>query len=484
MELRVRRKAPYACLAWLAMSACAPSLPDSVVYLGPERDRADLFLHDDRLIAESRDVAIVPGMIQKHPGNPVLVHDKPWEIGSLNYTCVLHDVEEGSYKMWYQMITASEDGVRRSACHYAVSQDGLHWEKPALGLVEFEGSTANNIVFVESENLRGTPSYWVMKDYPEADPAKRYKMMRHSWDFQGRAAQMGWSPDGIRWIFSRFGNLPGSIDSQNVFFWDNQAGRYVSYFRSHTGGLRSIARATSPDAFHWSRMTTVHQPDEKDPPTWHLYTPGIWKLGMARQAYAMITTGFDEKSHQAYGQLGVSRDGIHWHRFRQPFLPLGDENDWDGGAIYTVASEATIGEQTAIFYHGSNRPAHSGEGQRGIGVAFLDRGGFIGLQAKGEGYVVTHPFRVSDDRGVLSLLADVSRGGSIVAELLNVDGAVLEGFSASESNAIAGRGDALEVRWESGEKLKDHLRAGPVRLKLYLRNATVYGLRVHRPRGD
>ena len=29
---------------------------------------------------------------------------------------------------------------------YATSQDGLHWEKPALGLFSFQGSTANNIV--------------------------------------------------------------------------------------------------------------------------------------------------------------------------------------------------------------------------------------------------------------------------------------------------------------------------------------------------
>ena len=452
------------------------------MYLGPERYTTDLFLHDDLLVADSSGVVIEPATLEKHRGNPVLVHDKPWEVGSLNYTCVLQDADEASYKMWYQMVTTSEDGVRRSACHYAVSRDGLNWEKPALGLVEFDGSTENNILFVESENVRGTPSYWVIKDYAEPDPSKRYKMMRHSWDFQGRAAQMGWSSDGVRWTFSQFGNMTGSIDSQNVFFWDNQAGQYVGYFRSHTGGLRSIARATSPDTFHWSRMTTVHQPDQRDPPTWHLYTPGIWKLGMARQAYVMITTGFDEESHAAYGQLGVSRDGVAWHRFRQPFTSLGNGDDWDGGAIYTVAADATIGERAAVFYHGSNSPAHSRGGQRGIGVAFLDRGGFVGRRAEGEGYLVTHLLLVADDRSHFSLLADVSPGGSIAAELLSRDGTVLDGFSRNDCTEIEGRGDALPIRWKGEENLKGHLRSGAVRLKLYLRNATVYGFRAQRPR--
>ena len=109
-------------------------------------------------------------------------------------------------------------------------------------------------------------------------------------------------------------------------------------------------------------------------------------------------------------------------------------------------------------------------------------GGFVGRRADGEGYLVTHPLRVSDDRGRFHLLADVSPGGSIAAELLSKDGAVLDGFSRNESTEIEGRGDALEIRWEGQEKLKGHLRAGAVRLKLYLRNATVYGLRVHRPR--
>jgi hypothetical protein len=464
------------------LCACAAEAPppEAGVYIGPERGMADLFLHDNRLIAETEGLALRPGSIRKHPGNPVFVQDEPWEKGVLNYTCVLHDVEEGAFKMWYQMIETSDSGVRRSACHYAVSKDGLHWEKPSLGIVGFQGSKANNILFVETENLRGTPSYWVIKDHAEPDPARRYKMMRHVWDFRGRSAHMGHSPDGLRWTFSEFGNRPGAIDSQNLFFWDDRAGQYVAYFRSHVGGRRSIARATSPDAYHWSRLKTVHAPDSQDPSSWHLYTPGIFKYGKARLSYVMITAGFDEVTHTMFGQLGLSRDGIDWFRFREPFLGLGGEGEWDNGSIYAIPADAEINGQVALFYKGSNKPAHNIEGGRGIGVAFLDEGGFVGWHAEDSGTLVTKPLRFADDRIAFYLLADAEQG-SIRVELLNEEGNVLDGFSAEDCDEITGRGAGLEVQWKGGEQLRSHLRNGAVRLKLYLKSATVYGFRGLRP---
>jgi hypothetical protein len=39
-----------------------------------------------------------------------------------------------------------EWGEGRSRLCYAISQDGLNWEKPILGLVEYHGSRDNNIL--------------------------------------------------------------------------------------------------------------------------------------------------------------------------------------------------------------------------------------------------------------------------------------------------------------------------------------------------
>ena len=46
-------------------------------------------------------------------------------------------------RMWY--VGISEKDAKPRVC-YAVSKDGIKWEKPALGLVEFAGNTQNNLV--------------------------------------------------------------------------------------------------------------------------------------------------------------------------------------------------------------------------------------------------------------------------------------------------------------------------------------------------
>ena len=489
-RIRFRPSAPIYPLLFLVLGLAATYSQGSaknhgvdesrVVQLGPESNRTDLFLHDDHLVAETQGLTLTPGRIRKHPGNPILVKDKPWEVGNLNYTCVMQDREEELYKMWYQVIRPKPGGGgNESWCLYATSRNGFQWEKPSLGIVEYEGSKANNIVLHEHEGIRGTPSYWVEKDYADPDPERRYKMMLQSWDFRGRAAHMASSPDGVNWTSSGYGNRLGPFDSQNIFFWDDRIGAFVGYFRSHDGGLRSISRATSTDGYHWSRPRTVHTPDAADPPTWHLYTPGIFKYSKARNTYIMLQGGFDEVSHEMYGELGVSRNGIDWHRVRQPFMGSSEQGKWDAGYIMPIPADATIGGETAIFYHASTNPLHDSGGDRGMGVALLDQGAFLGWRADSEGTLLTHRLRVRDDRSLFQLSAD-ARNGKIHAELLDDSGQVLEGFSRDDCEPITGSGDKLTVRWKGQEDLKEHLRRGTVRLKLYLEKATVYGFKCRR----
>ena len=129
--------------------------------------RPELFLHDDALVSASEGVTVAMGRLEKHPGALVSI-DRPWEVGFLGYACVLHDMTEGLYKMWYE-VRREEMQAR---CHYAVSKDGLHWEKPELGLVEFEGSRRNNIVFNGPPGVQ-SKVHWVIKDYADPDQIGR-----------------------------------------------------------------------------------------------------------------------------------------------------------------------------------------------------------------------------------------------------------------------------------------------------------------------
>ncbi len=83
----------------------------------------------------------------------VITCDQPWEKGVLHYSVVLLD--EGRYRMWYRVdsIEMTNQDAFSWMC-YAESRDGIHWDKPNLGLVSWEGSTENNIIF-PSDTVEG-----------------------------------------------------------------------------------------------------------------------------------------------------------------------------------------------------------------------------------------------------------------------------------------------------------------------------------------
>ena len=443
----------------------------------------ELLLHDDRLVRSREGLELGQARLEKHPSNPLLVIDRPWERqGILNYVAILHDEEEGLYRMWYQILGRTEEGVNRSHCLYAQSTDGVRWEKPELGLVEFQGSKANNILFLDpNERPRGTPVYWVVKDYAEADPGRRYKMMLNRWDFRGRGVGIGWSADGIRWEFAAYVNRLGGFDTHNLFFWDDRIGLYTGYFRTHVRGKRSIGRATSPDAFHWSAPVTVHTLDERDPPAWQIYGPGIFKYSRARDVYVMYGEGYDSENEIFRGQLGLSRDGIHWKRFRDGYFADTGAGTWDAGSVRPVPAEAVVDSRMAVFYTGSDHSLHDWEGTRGVGLATYQQGAFAGWRARSEGTVTTRLLLAKDREPALLLNAE-AEGGEVRAELLDADGNPIPGYTREVCRPLTGNGHQQEVVWEGQENLAPVVAQGAFSVRLYLERATIYGFRVISPR--
>src|SRR5690606_20436999 len=64
--------------------------------------------------------------------------------GALIYGSVIRD--GGVFRMWYQARPENYSGRDVVSVGYAESDDGLNWRKPKLGLVNFNGNTANNLV--------------------------------------------------------------------------------------------------------------------------------------------------------------------------------------------------------------------------------------------------------------------------------------------------------------------------------------------------
>ena len=72
--------------------------------------------------------------------------EHPWEVRLSAYNLVFHDGER--WRMYYQCGGGlTTDYADANLCAYAESDDGISWKKPSLGLIEFEGSTDNNLVY-------------------------------------------------------------------------------------------------------------------------------------------------------------------------------------------------------------------------------------------------------------------------------------------------------------------------------------------------
>ena len=100
--------------------------------------------------------------------------------------------------MWYSglAVYALPSGKRvRFPALYAESKDGIHWEKPGLGICRYDGSTANNIM-IHGGNLFGL---FVNRDDPDA--SRRYKAASCGTNTcrSVRDASSTHSPDGIHW---------------------------------------------------------------------------------------------------------------------------------------------------------------------------------------------------------------------------------------------------------------------------------------------
>ncbi len=114
--------------------------------------RLELFV-DDYLIDEMSGDA---KMILHHPTpqEVAIVHDEPWEGNGTNYHSVFQDGDH--YRLYYMAhdYTITEGEVISSHplyyC-YAESVDGIHWHKPELGLIEFNGSMKNNIMWADNQ---------------------------------------------------------------------------------------------------------------------------------------------------------------------------------------------------------------------------------------------------------------------------------------------------------------------------------------------
>jgi hypothetical protein len=295
-------------------------------------------------------------IVEAMKSEPLMVADKPWEHGELAYTSVMwHD---GLYRMYYGVI-----GGEERLC-YAESEDGFEWVKPNLGIIEYQGSSANNIC------LTGLGSHCgcVFID-PTAKPEERYKNMAFSaWWEDGNGqkldsdeglrrfkikneakageetlpvsiecAMIGWvSPDGLHWTALPEPVLNEWHDTNNIVTYDETKGKYVGYFRGFYGGRRAVSYGETDDFAHWPPTWLIHGAQIEDGPTTSVYACTYSRYPGNRNLHVMFPTIYRQTEDTMDTELAVSLDGLIWERHvGQPIIPHGAPGSDDEAFNYT-----------------------------------------------------------------------------------------------------------------------------------------------------
>ncbi|OGV71040.1 MAG: hypothetical protein A3K19_03055 [Lentisphaerae bacterium RIFOXYB12_FULL_65_16] len=323
MVRHIRPAAARVCLGWaLTLTLAVAAQAQSPVSLGTQRE---LFV-DEFLIGKMTDARLV--LHAPTPREVVIVHDAPWEGNTCCYHTVFRDGDV--YRMYYRGSHSPDTASSKSipahpeyTC-YAESPDGIHWTRPELGQVEFNGSRQNNILAVDT-----THNFAPFRDAnPNATPDARYKAIGGGPLFAFK------SPDGLHW--SKLVDKPvitkGAFDSQNLAFWDVIRGRYVDFHRHFKAGVRDVMTCTSPDFVTWTEPVWLEYPGVSPE---HLYTNQI----VAYQRAPHIFMGFPKRfmpDRQVAGNRmpglsdGVfmtSRDGVSFKRWPEAFIRPGPNRE-------------------------------------------------------------------------------------------------------------------------------------------------------------
>lgn len=467
--------------------------------------RSQLFV-DQLLVREARGIAFSLHPAQKHPQNPLLKADQPWEGWQVQlYGSVLYDADERLFKMWY-MCLPSKEFEREMTC-FATSKDGIRWEKPLLGTVPARNGKPHNVV---ADCLLAS----VFKDHRDPDPKRRYKMICYMYD-RGYLSKV--SPDGLHWQDESVQPIvPISyVDDVITGLWDERSAQYIVFPKQMTPvfgrSRRSLYVSTSRDFKHWSRLSPAFLADRRDdlatlprleavrpllnyPINPHVarsefYGTGAYAAESSLIAFPWVFTvsanvpKYGNQDGPVEIQLAVSRDLETWSRpFRTPILPPGPAGSWDSGMLFTAAQAIAVGDEIRLYYggvnytHGApipNGAAGPGLGtkyQGSIGLATWQRDRFVSVDGPAEGGTLTTvPIKFLGKR--LEINAVTTAKGAVVVELLDPAGQPIEGFVPSKP--FVGNQLRHVVTFE-GKSDVSRLAGKPISLRFRLRNAELY----------
>jgi hypothetical protein len=408
---------------------------------------------------------------------PVLQPELPYEA-----RVTLHTILQvgATYQAWGRCKTV--DGQTFAA--YFESDDGLHWRRPAVGLIEYNGSRANPFV----QPMGGS----VFLD-PSGPPEERYKsvaeayftpeqfaayLRRRPGDYDPKAIRSdiqpgsywwqggnicgarGWvSPDGLRWTEIDEPLVVTHTDTQIICEYDAQRRKYVGYFRDwQVGdqafptdtpapsawinvGRRAIGRAETDDFRTFPLPQRLLDPRLDRRPSQVLYTNCKTTFPGAPDQHLLFPAVWEMADDTTTIDLASSADGLVWN--------------WVPGAPVFAHPNLIelLGGDFALPYTGYDVPHKypRGQFQYSTGYAIWPHGRLVALEAPERGEFATVGILPPGQR--LTLNAFTARAGFVLVEAVGLDGQPLPGRSFAEAVPIVGDQPRAPIRWREHEEL-------------------------------
>lgn len=432
-----------------------------------------------------------------HPSNPVLSFEEPWELLDNPKSGLRADIDEdhtvaeqgtiagkamaapfsdgmwydpadSKFKLWYM------GGGLETTC-YAESRDGINWEKPDLDV-----EPGTNVVLRE---MRDSTTVWLDHYAQEVD--RRYLIFSvwEPWQYSLR-----FSSDGIHW--SEPVAKSHRVNDRSTVYYDPFRSKWVASIRTD-GRRRDYHESDDPAALlQWEDGDRVHwlSADELDPvnPAYPEVEPQLYNHDAV--AYESLMLGYfsvwqgpsnaiaQEAGHPKRNEvlIGYSRDGFHWHRpDRRPFLGVNElPGAWNWGNIQSVGGGcAVVGDELYFYVSGRERNEISWDGYMSTGLATLRRDGFASLGADSQGgTITTRPVKFDGKY----LFVNVStEGGTLRAEILDENGAVIEPYSLQNSVPISEDSTLVRVEWAGTNDLSE-ISGQPVRFRFSLTGGSIF----------
>lgn len=389
--------------------------------------------------------------------------------------------------MWYLGQGPDETWFER--VHLAKSKDGYHWERPNLGLVEYQGSRDNNLVDLY-QGQRHVQSCVVFYEPDDPDPNRRFKMAYQTREYQSRFA-VAYSADGLTWRPSpdnpvgSWLEMSGGTRLNGCYYLTGQGG-------NHVGGLRQLITYVSYDFETWSQASVMGFRRHNLPPRpvpfggnageqVHLGA-SLWNRGNVILGFYGMWHGHPSNDRRLLTMdlgLTVTNDGLH-HREPIPDFPIvsAAEDGWDVPpyghtavhfpALVQGQGFENVGNDTLFWY--APWPEQDSDGVR-VAAWERDRLGyfqpFIGRRmARGDSHFVTAPIDLQGAPAYVYVnLSGVGEHSQVRVEVVDEQFRPLAGYEREAGLSLHENGLRQPTAWRNHSVIQP--TSGLIRLRVH-----------------